>query len=291
MSGLKIDLDCLSCTLKMTSRNARLITKDIKLQRKIMTEVIKSLESVSWDSIPIELAFIVNRVISEVTGNSDPFKELRRRSNDMVLKIYPELERIVENSSDKLEIAVKLSAAGNSIDLGAYLQLDLRESIERAMKGSFMINDYEEFRERVLKAEDMIYFLDNAGEIVFDKLLIETMLDIRSRPFKSITLIVKGGPAIGDAIPEDVRYVGLDKLPNVEVRYVSNGVEGTGPWMWSEVVKDWIREHDLRIFKGQANYETYDDEADSFFILMVKCPIVARAIGAPMGSFVLKHSR
>ena len=180
MSGLKIDLDCLSCTLKMASRNARLVTKDIKLQRRIMVEIVKSLESVSWDSIPIELAFIVNRVISEVTGNPDPFKELRKRSNDMVLKIYPELKRIVENSSDELETAVKLSAAGNSIDLGAYLQLDLHESIERAMKGSFMINDYEEFRERVLKAEDMIYFLDNAGEIVFDRLLIETMLDMLS---------------------------------------------------------------------------------------------------------------
>ena len=291
MSGLKIDLDCLSCTLKMASRNARLVTEDIKLQRKIMIEVIKSLESISWDFIPIELAFIVNRVISEVTGNPDPFKELRKRSNDMVLKIYPELKKIVENSSDKLETAVKLSAAGNSIDLGAYLQLDLHESIDKAMRGSFMINDYKEFRERVLKAEDMIYFLDNAGEIVLDKLLIETMLDVRSRPFRSITLVVKGGPAIGDAIPEDVRYVGLDKLPNVEVRSVSNGVEGTGPSMSSEVVRSWIRQHDLRIFKGQANYETYDDEADSFFILMVKCPIVARAIGAPMGSFVLKHSR
>ncbi|RLG06583.1 MAG: hypothetical protein DRN68_06755, partial [Thaumarchaeota archaeon] len=99
---MKIDLDCLSCILKMASRNARLITKDIELQRKIMIKVIKSLESINWDSIPIEFAFIVNKVITEVTGNPDPFRELRKKSNDMVLKIYPELKRIIESSVDKL---------------------------------------------------------------------------------------------------------------------------------------------------------------------------------------------
>ncbi|HDJ66220.1 MAG TPA: DUF89 family protein, partial [Nitrososphaeria archaeon] len=275
---MKIDLDCLSCILKMASRNARLITKDIELQRKIMIKVIKSLESINWDSIPIEFAFIVNKVITEVTGNPDPFRELRKKSNDMVLKIYPELKRIIESSVDKLETAVKLSAAGNSIDFGAYVQPDLHESIEKAVKESLVINDYGDFREKVLEAEDMIYFLDNAGEIVFDKLLIETMLDVRSKPFRSITLVVKGGPAMGDVIPEDVRYVGLDKLPNVRIRCVSNGTEGTGPWMSSEIVRGWIKEHDLRVFKGQANFEVYDDEADSFFILMVKCPIIAKMI-------------
>ena len=288
---MKLGLDCLPCILRMALRSARLVTKDVELQKKIMIEVIKSFESISWDLMPIELAFIVNRVITEMTGNPDPFKELRKRSNDAVLKIYPELKRMIEDSSDKLETAVKLSAAGNSIDFGAYVQLDLYESIRRAVKESLAINDYEEFRERVLEAEDVIYFLDNAGEIVLDKLLIETMLDVRSKPFKSITLVVKGGPAIGDAIPEDARYVGLDRLPNIRVRCVSNGVEGTGPWMSSEVVRGWIREHSLRIFKGHANFEAYDDEPDSFFILIVKCPIVARAIGAPIGSLVLKYSR
>ena len=288
---MKIEIDCLPCTLRMALRNARLITDDIGLQRKIMIEVIKSLQSINWNLIPIELAFVVNRVIIEATGNPDPFKELRRRSNDMALKIYPELKKVVENSADKLETAIRLSAAGNSIDFGAYVQPDLHESVQRAMRESLSINDYEEFRKRALEAEDMIYFLDNAGEIVFDKLLIETMLDVRSKPFKSITLVVKGGPALGDVIPEDVRYVGLDKLPNTRIKCVSNGVEGTGPSMSSEVVRGWIREHGLRVFKGQANFETYDDEADSFFILMVKCPIVAKAIGAPMGSLILKHSR
>ena len=289
--ALKIDLDCLSCALKMASRNARLITENVELQKRIMIEVIKSLESINWDSIPIELAFIVNNVIAKVTGNPDPFKEFRKKSNDMVLKIYSELREMIKKSIDGLETAVKLSAAGNSIDFGAYVQPDLHESIKRAMKEQLAINDYGKFRERILEAEDMIYFLDNAGEIVFDKLLIETMLDIRSKPFKSITLVVKGGPAISDVIPEDVKYVGLDKLPNVRIRCVSNGTEGTGPWMSSETVKSWIREHDLRIFKGQANFETYHDEADSFFILMVKCPIVAKMIGVPIGSFVLKYSR
>ena len=288
---MKIDLDCLSCTLKMASRNARLITKDIELQRKIMIEVIKALESINWDSIPVEFAFIVNNVITKVTGNPDPFKEFRKKSNDMVLKIYPKLKKMIENSADRLETAVKLSAAGNSIDFGAYVQPDLHESIENAMKGRLAINDYGEFREKVLGAEDLIYFLDNAGEIVFDRLLIEAMLDIRSKPFKSITLVVKGGPAMSDVIPEDVEYVGLDKLPNVKIRCVSNGTEGTGPWLLSETVRSWIREHDLRVFKGHANFEAYHEEADSFFILMVKCPIVAKMVGAPIESFILKHSR
>ena len=287
---MRINDECLPCTLKTALQIIRNATEDEKLRKIAIAKVAKAFGEVSWNEYPIELAYVVHGIVREVIGVRDPYKEIKRRSNDLALSIYPKLKKIVEDFDDKLEAAARLAIAGNAIDFCVHTQLDLEESIEKAVKEELKVNDYGLFKERVSKARTVIYFLDNAGEIVFDKLLLETMLEVVDEPYKKITIVARGGPLLNDSLIEDVRYVGLDKLPNVELRCVSNGEEGTGPPPMSDEVRGWIKDHDLAISKGQANYEILHEVKDIFLLLIVKCPVVAESVGAKVGDLVLKYS-
>ena len=47
---------------------------------------------------------------------------------------------------------------------------------------------------------------------------------------------------------------------------------------------------DTIIAKGQGNYESLSEERKNvFFLLRVKCPVIARLLGASVGDAVLKR--
>lgn len=119
-------------------------------------------------------------------------------------------------------------------------------------------------------SENLLFFTDNTGEIVLDKLLVETFLEAKN--FEKIRFFVKGGPIINDATFEDAVYVCLCDLSNVEILMLSNGEAGTGPERSSKTVKRWIKKHDLIISKGQGNYEGLSEHNGLFFLLMVSAP-------------------
>jgi len=231
----------------------------------------------------------IAELIEELTGVDDPYKELKRVSNDEALAMMDEVKSLIASHEDPLRAAVKVAIAGNIIDFAAIETYNLRATIEKVMKQEPAIDNYSRLREEVLSAETLLYFADNAGEIVFDKLLIEEMIRVRGKPFKRISFVVKGGPIINDATIEDALYVGLDKLPNIEFRKVSSGKPGTGPEYSSLEVLSWIRNHDLVISKGQGNYEDLSDIKGVYFLLMAKCLVVAKDIGVKVGDIVIKR--
>ena len=141
----------------------------------------------------------------------------------------------------------------------------------------------EDFKKEGAAAESILYLADNAGEIVFDKILIEQL-----GPEK-IKLAVKGGPVINDATIEDVEETGLTDL----VRVISNGNDAPGTilGLCSEEFRHSFEEADLIIAKGQGNYESLSDfDKNIFFLLKAKCPVVANHLGCEVGSTVL-HSQ
>ena len=131
-------------------------------------------------------------------------------------------------------------------------------------------------------AEDILYLADNAGEIVFDRLLIEEM------PMDRVTLVVRGGPVINDATRADVEAAGLDS----KVSVMDNGSDapGTIPELCTPLFRDRLGQCDLVIAKGQGNYETLNDfDKNMFFLLKVKCPVIARDADWAVGQMVLCH--
>jgi uncharacterized protein with ATP-grasp and redox domains len=137
-------------------------------------------------------------------------------------------------------------------------------------------------RRAVAGADRILYLCDNAGEIVFDRLLIEVL------PSEKITAVVRGTPVINDATLEDARATGLTEV----VRVMDNGSDAPGTLLetCSPAFRDCFAAADLIIAKGQGNFETLSETRGKriFFLLKVKCPLIARDIGEPTGRLVVK---
>jgi uncharacterized protein with ATP-grasp and redox domains len=286
---MKLNLDCIPCFQRQALQAVRFISDDEELQERVLREVAKKLLDSNWDLTPPELAHHVHSIVKRITNENDPYKEVKRESNDLVLKMYPELKQKVNKSRDPLRTAVRLAIAGNIIDFGVPHEFNLEETIREVLKKQFAIDDYQKLKEKLKDAETLLFFVDNAGEIVLDKLLVETFLE--TKKLEKIDFVVKGGPIINDATLEDAVYMGLDGLPNSEFLAISNGEVGTGPARSSQTVKRWIREHDLVVSKGQGNYEGLSEHDGLFFMLMVKCPIIASDLGVEVGDIILEYKQ
>ena len=286
---MKLNLDCIPCFQKQALQAVRFISDNEKLHQKVLREVTKELLESDWESTPPELAHKVHSIVKRITNENDPYKDVKKESNDLVLKIYPELKETVKNSRNPLKTAIRLAIAGNIIDFGVAQEFDLERTIREVLKKKFAIDNYEQLKEALENAESLLFFVDNAGEIGLDKLLVETFLEIKK--LGKIDFVVKGGPIINDATLEDAVYMGLDLLPNSEFLVISNGETGTGPDRNSQAVKRWINEHNLVISKGQGNYEGLSEHNGLFFMLLAKCPITALDLGVEVGDIILKHKQ
>ncbi|MCD6313210.1 MAG: DUF89 family protein [Thaumarchaeota archaeon] len=285
---LRISPECVACSLSSGIRGLKYATSDPKLQKVAVKRILEELRKITWDEIPLDLSYMMHEIIAEVTGVEDPYRELKRKSNQAALAKYQEAKKLAMESADPLETAVKLSIAGNLIDYVPYSKVDLNAPFRKVSSG-FAINDYEKFKEHVMNSDTLLYFVDNAGEIVFDKLLIEVMIEVRGRPFSKIGLVVKEKPLINDATIEDAREANMLNLPNVEVKFVGNG-KYSAPSFKSDEVRSWIEDYDVTVLKGQGNFEIFEDLKGVFFLLVAKCPLISSFLGVNTGDFVLKYS-
>ena len=284
---MKLNLDCIPCFQRQALQAVRFISDDEELHQKVLREVTKKLLESDWNSTPPELAHEVHKIVKAIANVKDPYEGVKKESNDLVLRMCPVVKEKVKKSNDPLRTAVRLAIAGNIIDFGPLQEFNLEEAIRKVLKKKFAIDDYEKLKEKLKDAETLLFFADNAGEIGFDKLLVEAFLEHKS--FEKISFVVKGGPIINDATLKDAAYMGLYDLPNIEFLKLSNGEAGTGPKRNSQTVKNWIRKHDLIISKGQGNYEGLSENDGLFFLLMAKCPVIASDLGVKVGDIVLKY--
>ena len=286
---MKLNLDCIPCFQRQALQAVRFISNDEKLHQKVLREVAKKLLESSWNATPPELAHEVHKIVKSITHENDPYKRVKKESNDSVLKMYPELKAEVKKSKDPVRTAVRLAIAGNIIDFGPLQTFNLEKTVKDVLEKTFAIDDYKKLKEDLEVAETLLFFTDNAGEIGFDKLLVETFL--QTKKLKKIRFVVKGGPIINDATLEDAIYMGLCELPNVEFLTLNNGEAGTGPERKSQTVKNWIKKHDLVISKGQGNYEGLSEHNGLFFMLMAKCPVIASDLNVKVGDIILKYKQ
>jgi hypothetical protein len=200
--------------------------------------------------------------------------------------MYPELKQRIETSTDPLETANRLAIAGNVIDFGVNSTIEssqVERTIAESLTDPFDRESLEMFKHAVSQAEEILYLGDNAGEIVFDRLLIEQL------PREKITFVVKGGPILNDAVIEDAQIVGLMDMVDV----IDNGSDAPGTILesCSETFRRRFDRSDLIIAKGQGNYETLSDvDKNIFFLVRPKCSVLAQHLGREIGSLVLSGS-
>jgi len=228
------------------------------------------------DLKPPEVAQQAYRIIGKITGKNDPFHQSKVEANRAVLAIYPRLQKLVQDSADRLFIACNLAIAGNSIDLGPKFEYGSIESIIEAAACTLplAINEYDQFWSSLSNCQRILYLGDNAGEIVFDRLFIE---EINRVGKLDICFVVRDSPVINDVTMDDALAVGMDRI----ARVVSNGSE----------LQQLYHSADIIISKGQGNYESLEGETGNiFFLLRAKCPLVAKSLGVSVGDCVLKNN-
>ncbi len=285
---LRIRPECLACSLSSAIRAIKHATEDPEVQRIAAKKVAEEFGKVTWNETPLDLSYIIQRVVVEITGVKDPYLEAKKLGNQAALSRYQEAKKLVMESDDPLRAAIKFSIAGNLIDYGPYSKVDL-EAPFQSISHNLAIDDYDVFRRRVMNSDNLLYFVDNSGEIVFDKLLIDVMNEVKGKTFSKVSLVVKESPLINDATMDDVREVRLLDLPNVDIKLVGDG-KGSAPSFKSGEVRAWPRDYDLTIMKGQGNFETFEDLEDVFFLLVAKCPMVSSILGVKERDFILKYS-
>jgi len=282
---VKIYLDCFPCFLRQALEAARISGADEDTQRAVMNRVMIKLLDISRQETPPQIGNMIHDTIRKATGNSDPYREIKRRHNEQVLGMEEELTAFVNDSSSPLSDALKLAAAGNLIDMGPQRKWnELQEIFQDFTKKDLTHFDDASFEDALGAADTLLYLGDNAGEIVLDKILIEVLL---RETELDITYVVRGGPVINDATMEDARLVGMTDL----VRVIDTGVAfpGVVPGASSETFLERYTGASLILSKGQGNYESLSDEdRNIFFLLQAKCPVIAEKIGCEIGDIVLK---
>lgn len=283
---MKTSLDCIPCFIRQALDAARLTTADITVHERIVRDVLRWTSEMNLEQPPPLLGQHIHRRLRELTGVEDPYRTVKSHHNGMALNLISELEAEIGAASDPLMMAVRLAIAGNVIDMGVngnFTETDLQRSIEQALAEPFA-GDESGFRQAVAKARNILYLADNAGEIAFDRLLIEQLSPAR------VTLAVRGAPVINDATRVDALFLKLDEI----VEVIDNGSDAPGTVLADcspEFQRRFI-EADLVLAKGQGNFETLSDEnRPLYFLFKAKCPVIAAHIGLPVGTHVLAPSR
>ena len=278
---MKTYLDCYPCFLRQALEATRMAGADERQQKAVLDRVLDVLGQIEPSSTPPEIGDQVHRIVRQEVNNSDPYRAAKEISTRQALALYPRLKSLLADANDPLKVGVRLSIAGNIIDLAVSREYDLGGTVERVLAQPFAIDDGVALREALSGAGPVLYLADNAGETVFDRVLIEALA-------MPVIYAVKEGPILNDATREDALAAGVDRV--AEITSTGSNALGTILDRCSEKFRRLYDEAGLVIAKGQANYETLSEESTKvFFLLQAKCPVIARDMGVPAGSIVLKQ--
>lgn len=281
---MRTHLDCFPCFLRQSLIALRLGTQDESLQETIVKNTLEYIREADSSKPPAYTTTFIHRKIRQMLGN-DPFKEIKSQYNQLALDLYPSLKSMIGKSHDPLLTSARLAIAGNVIDFGIFTDVNIEGTVDRALNNPLAVDDYRVFRDAVAAADEILYLTDNAGEIVFDRLLIEELIS----KGKKIQAVVKGSPVINDATLSDAEASGLIGVCEV----IENGSDGVGTileWTSSDFQTTFNNAH-LIISKGQGNFETLTGiDKNVFFLFQSKCAVVSEEIGLSTGSMLLKKS-
>lgn len=282
---MKTPLDCLVCFMSQAVRGAALACPDdADAQRDIVLRASEMFSRWNLNEPPPAQAVHLNRLICEVSGLDDLFRDEKVKANTRVLELLPQLRHTVRTGHDPLRAALEVSIIGNYIDCGVVQEFDWEAALE---KENNLLDEVSlsRFRERLVPGARVVILGDNAGEIGLDTLLVSQLSEMGCK----VTYAVRSAPVLNDATLADAAVVGMDRLCEV----VESGSDAPGTVL-SRITDEFrtrMDEADVLLSKGQGNFESlYGEWADVFFAFKVKCPIVMKITGEPVGSSIFRWS-
>jgi len=283
---MKTHVECLPCLLRQALQVARITHCSQDKQFHILQAVSSLIAGLDVMESPPSNAAPIYKKIAEITGCEDPYYEKKRMTNAQAMAIVPGLRQEICGMSDELASAVRFAIAGNIIDYGAFETFDIAGALEKSRTARLAVDHFSQFSDaldQLGQGSKILYLTDNCGEIVYDSLLVEYL---HKRGF-DITIAVKDGPIINDALLEDALIAGLDRY----ARIITNGgrFPGTELGGCSPQFLDQFQNADLVIAKGQGNFESLSEvDREVFFLLTIKCAVAAEHMAELSGVHVEK---
>jgi len=276
--------DCIPCAINQSLRAAKLFTNgNKKLQLKILKEVCEEIKIINEVFTAHHFSAVIQEIVEKNIKIENPYKELKEKNKKLVEQFIPLLEKTFAESKDKLDEAIKIAILGNTIDVGANPNFDIKSEIEKYTSNNFSLVNIEQLKNSLKNAESILYIGDNYEEALFDKFLLKELYH------KDVTFAVRSKPILNDITMEDALKLGIHKISKV----IESGSRIGGTDL-NYCTKEFIEKFNsaaVVISKGQGNYETLLDEARPiYFLFKVKCEAIAERSGSPIGSSVIYYN-
>uniref|UniRef100_A0A7C4YIE3 DUF89 family protein n=1 Tax=candidate division WOR-3 bacterium TaxID=2052148 RepID=A0A7C4YIE3_UNCW3 len=266
---MKIKNICIPCALEFAYRTLKFIGKEN--DENIMKEILNEVKDIDYSLTPAHLGTIIFRKIKSITGIEDPYKEEKKKQNNIGKKVYNILKEIIKESENPFIDAIKISCVGNSIDLGATGIVNLNfQNIKEELNFILPEKSLKDFIRKIKSSKSILFITDNSGEIFFDKIFLEEIKD------KKLYVSVKSGAIINDITIKEIEETGIQDFAEI----IPTGTDSLGIIM-EEVSDKFIKifnSVDMVIAKGHANFETLLNQKKSYFILRAKCDYVSEIL-------------
>jgi uncharacterized protein with ATP-grasp and redox domains len=279
--------------LARATAEAYYATTNPALRFRAMKEVIKLLNrEFRPTTVPADIGTKRDRLIKQLTSNNDPYKRSKKMSNEKAMKLLPYARKLVEKGytqQERFKKACLCAIVGNILEFDipghSFTFKTLTKSFREAAK-DLVIDDVDKAYELAKKAKSVLCLADNAGEIVFDTLLVEQLKNMGL----TVTYVVKGGPVINDATLEDVAPSGMDKIAD---NILTTGTDAVG-LLPKEVSPEFLKVYEaaeLVFAKGMGYAETLTElklTKPHFLLFRTKCNPVANYFCAPRDKNIAK---
>jgi uncharacterized protein with ATP-grasp and redox domains len=293
VNSLKVEPECESCLLSRAQIQTYQATTNPALRFRCLAEIVKLLNrEFKPTSNAAEIGTKRDRIIRKLTSCDDPYRFNKKRANEKALKMLPHAKKTVEsgyNQQERFKKACLCAIVGNIMEFdipGHKFTLNSLAGRIREAAKDLAIDDIDKAYELAKKAQGVLYLADNAGEIVFDTLLVEQLKNMGLK----VTYVVKGGPVINDATMEDVEISNMDKLAD---EVITTGCDAVG-LQRKEVSAEFLKVYDaaeLVFAKGMGYAETlteYKLTKPHLLLFRTKCVPVANYFCVPRDKNIAK---
>ena len=283
---MKIEKECIDCIYNQSTRVSDFLQVTTTQAKQISKIANQHIEKFDHLGTPPHNAAPMYEEIAKYLNVDDLYEDMKIQASEKAREFVFTCKEAINEGDNPLEGAIKTAIAGNVLDLASEVMFDLDEEIAKIFKTDFAINDFEDLKEKLTTTKKLVYLADNAGEEVFDKICIETIKKIY--PEIDVYYFVRGKPIINDLTVEHAKKSGLDEVATL----VDSGVPTPGYAidLADNKAHDIFKDADCIISKGMGNYECLGEEKNYpiYFLLKVKCQVVARAIVATLGDIICK---
>ncbi|MBN1860829.1 MAG: DUF89 family protein [Candidatus Thermoplasmatota archaeon] len=289
---MKIQPECLPCLLKRVLFEAQLSTNDAKQRTRTLRHACRLLAELYDPSVcSATIATKLHRAVYDTLEDNDPYKTLKQESNAIALRLVPKADQLIRSAPDPVQASMLCAIIGNIMDFGidgsSTTPQMLQTVFDRLYEEGLGYDDSAKVKASLKKAQRMVLFTDNCGEIVFDTLLCRELK--AQYPALHITVVVKEEPILSDATEKDARDIGLHKIVD-ELLTTGCYAVGVDVSRLPPSVKKAMDQADLLIAKGMANYESFSetDIRPIAYLLRTKCNAIARSMDLPQNISVIK---